>query len=298
MKKFTYFLLLCLSIGATAQTNVYHPFPEADARWNFDLVNVMGACHYQYSLEVSGDTVINGLNYKRLISHGFVNLSTQGFCSQVLLSYLGAVRNDTAAKKVFFCPFAQSTEELLYDFNMQVGDTLTGVLNSYLQDQNTVYAKDSVLVNGSYRNRWMVDSCYSISIVEGIGSVFGLIAPLPGCITDGDYYQLQCYTENNVVVYPPNAGPCALIDKLTETDVASKEILLFPNPSNNAFFIESNTVILEQLALYDISGKLVRSARLNGVKKYLIEGLESGYYTLQLTGSDTKVYNKKLIKLD
>jgi hypothetical protein len=41
--------------------------------------------------------------------------------------YAASIRQDTAARKVYIVPRNQTSEQLLYDFNMQVGDIFMGI---------------------------------------------------------------------------------------------------------------------------------------------------------------------------
>ncbi|MBK6397641.1 MAG: hypothetical protein IPF75_05100 [Bacteroidetes bacterium] len=53
---------------------------------------------------------------------------------------------------------------MLYDFNLEVGDTVHGYLGSWLFSNNldTVTAIDSILVGNSYRKRWSICPNYDI----------------------------------------------------------------------------------------------------------------------------------------
>lgn len=293
-------ILVCLSacFVTHAQTTIYHPFPESNARWNFDLINAMGMCHYRFSIEVSGDTTINSLIYHQLITHGFVDAGSFGACTQILPPYLGAVRNDTANRKVYFIPASDSTETLLYDFNMQIGDTVPGYINHFNAPTNSVYAIDSVLVNGNYRNRWMVDSCYSLSIIEGIGSDFGLLDHLPGCMTDGNYYQLLCFQINSITYYPTNAFFCGLYDFIPANIKQSNAVRLSPNPSSTNFLIESSEASMLSFNLFDLYGKLIQTEKLNGSHRFTIENLVQGCYMLQVYDSQNNAFQFKLLKIN
>lgn len=297
MKNLFVILLLAMGIKSLAQTNIYHPFPASAARWNFDLINGFGACHYKYSIEVAGDTLINATNYKQLITHGFVEILTAPFCSQTMPSYLGAVRNDTANKMVYFVPAFQNIEKVLYDFNLQVGDTIIGLLNPS-SSNHVVYEKDSVLVNGSYRNRLKVDSCYNISIIEGIGSDYGLIEIIPGCVTDWGYYNLLCFKENNLVQYPENVFSCALIDGLSNVSTLSNKFNIAPNPSHDYFKITSSNKKMIELKVTDINGKLIKKEVLNNDLNAEIWGLNNGFYFIEIKDMNNQIYRDKLIKID
>src|SRR6188474_3640675 len=129
MKKLLQLIVILLSVPAKSQTNVYHPFPDTAAIWNFHMVVRCGFHGWEfddYSIHISEDTVINGQVYHKL-SIPFVQHNTTDFCSEVV-GYQGAIRQDTSIRKVFYVSPTDSIEQLLYDFNMQVGDTVRGII--------------------------------------------------------------------------------------------------------------------------------------------------------------------------
>jgi hypothetical protein len=165
MKRLIYLILIFFASKVNAQTSVYHPFPEHEAVWNF---NFRPYCFIgspgtnDYSITFSGDTIINNKIYHKLITP-YVYSSTIGLCYNIAAGYKGAIRQDTTLKKVFYCAPTTQIEKLLYDFNMQVGDTVKGFLNSInLPTIDTVINIDSVLVGNNYRKRWKINNCYDI----------------------------------------------------------------------------------------------------------------------------------------
>lgn len=295
MKKLFYILFLLGAFMVNAQTNVYHPFPEANAQWNFNAFTQMGACHKMYSIVLNSDTIINSNTYHPLLTHGSSDLGSTFLCNFILPSYLGAIRNDSANKKVFIVPPQQQNEFILYDFNLQIGDSVKGYLAQFSPD-NVIYEKDSVLVNGSYRNRLKVDSCYNISFIEGVGSTYGLMEVLPACITDAAYFLLECFKENNVVHYPENVFSCNLIDGVSSEDAKNEPIQILPNPSNAGFNIKSNGLAVTEMMLYDSKGSIIRNEQLNNFKSYQIQDLKTGFYYLQIKDQSGRVHHYKLIK--
>ncbi len=72
--------------------------------------------HYEYSY--SGDTIINLKSFKKIF------LNAGGLCAGG--GFVGALFDDTILRKVFFIPFPDSVEQTLYDFTLNVGDTING----------------------------------------------------------------------------------------------------------------------------------------------------------------------------
>ena len=160
MKKLS--LLITLSLGlmlCVGQTNKYHQFSTDNAVWNFNYKSSCfappyGAVEYNYSINMSGDTTINSLIYHKIYVPHIEMISTCGSGAGVITTgYKGAIREDTTVKIVYIIPSSSSSEEILYDFTMQIGDTASGI--TQCSSPNTINLVDSVLVGNGYRNRTM-----------------------------------------------------------------------------------------------------------------------------------------------
>lgn len=74
------------------------------------------------------------------------------------------------------------------------------------------------------------------------------------------------------------------------------EVSIFPNPIQDVLhFINPNKIKIEQIEVYSISGKLVKSFKEVGGNIYL-ENLTSGVYFVNLISQDQKVKSYKIIK--
>ena len=132
------FLLLAASISycfsVSAQTNVYHPFPESLAEWRDihalcdDPLNLPSHV-WDYHYWLCGDTIINGLLYHKLCSEFtedeeyYYNqqLISSGYAGQYLN---GAIREDSM-QRIYYYDFSTQVDTLMYDFgNLYVGSSL------------------------------------------------------------------------------------------------------------------------------------------------------------------------------
>lgn len=132
MKKlYSTFLLLCVLFASKAQT--YYPLLDSVTNNWYLLANYipvepgaspqMFGCNYgfppsftSYTIFTTGDTIISGNTYKILEHNDYNNFN--------LCTY-GYMREDTATRKVYFIDNIFSPEELLYDFSMQIGDSIS-----------------------------------------------------------------------------------------------------------------------------------------------------------------------------
>jgi hypothetical protein len=291
MKKFLLLIATLITLSAKSQTSVYHPFPDSSAVWNFHTTLAMctlgGGVESYYSITISGDTLINSQVYHKLFTP-FVQSIVTGTCSPYVFSgYDGAVRQDTANRKVFYVPPSDSTEQLLYDFSMQVGDTVKGYIESIILPLDTVQSIDSVLVGNNYRKRWLINSCYNIMLIEGIGSTFGLIEPSPGCILDVPYYELICFKQNGMTLYPDTNANCEVITDVKNINPETYLTTITPNPFSDKLTINNNNNDLSEIILYDmVSRKLLQQKFTNAVTLNTSQ-LAKGIYLYEVRNPDS-----------
>lgn len=295
MKKYLCVILIFFTLNVKGQTSVYHPFPDSAAVWN---IHFLAYCFFNgdgndyYSITFSGDTIVNSQTYHKL-STPFIQSFSTGICGSGIAGYRGAIRQDITNKKVFYLPPADSTEELLYDFNMQVGDTVKGYIETYAID--TVESIDSVLVGSSYRKRWTINSCYNIQLIEGIGSTYGLIRFSPGCATDGPAISVICFRQNGQSLYPATSINCELITSDNFVERSLNKINIFPNPSNGSFTIDLDKADVNEIKVYNLLGSLIFCKQVNKQTKFDIDNLQHGIYILSIIGSDNKTTNRVII---
>jgi hypothetical protein len=298
MKKILLVILTSLTIAMNAQTSVYHSFPDSAAVWNIHYQAycfINGDGNDYYSITFSNDTSIGGQTYHKLITP-FVQSFSTGTCgSGRIAGYQGSIREDSLNRKVFFVPPSQSAEQLLYDFNMQVGDTVKGYLESFAYPSDTVISVDSVLVGTNYRKRWNINSCYNISIVEGIGSTYGFYQATPGCITDAPGYAITCFEEHGQTLYPAFPTNCGLITNVSAIDDLSAQIRIFPNPSAGKTTLDFGKAHIKELQVTDVLGNVVYKRILHLQTSLEINDLKAGTYFITLTDTDNRRISRKII---
>jgi len=314
MKKLlTLLFLIEFVYTAKAQTNVYHPFPDSNAVWGMssgcgDMINQCGNFVYN-KLYYDGDTVISGYSYKKIAMQN--GTETNGSCCGIPYPYsggLGFLRQNTSGRKVYWRDQWMTSDTLLYDFTLNVGDTLTGFLNCGNSPPLTVFSIDSILVGSSYRKRINFDSitmCAEYySIIEGIGGTTGLGIPLcTAPFQNGNW--LLCFSINSNIIYtssPPcslDTIPCGQLptgidDLLFQT---RKIVSVFPNPSIDKITLHCDAVNLPvRIAVYDLLGTKYMETEINtDASEINIAELPAGVYFLQAE-NNTLLTNYKLIK--
>jgi hypothetical protein len=293
---------ICLNIKA--QTNVYYPFPDSNAVWNetsWYIDNIVMAYYTTPTIFfLAGDTIISTQQYKKILSSGYTNRSTYPFTNFNYFSnkYAGAIRQDSIHKKVYYSN-TYFTDTLLYDFNLNIGDTLPA---SYVNFQNSNYVSsiDSILIGSSYRKQYHIsvrgssfsgDSNY-VSIIEGIGSTFGLTYPLMPPGEAGS--TLNCFSQNNVTLFINPQGNCDLTLSVKELSIPSSSFQISPNPNSSSFTIQPSNNIKQTLQIFDVNGKMVLNQSINGKTTIDATNLADGVYNLSLL-SNEGIINKRLI---
>lgn len=302
MKKTFLFFILLTALGVKSQTPVYHPLPDSNACWNIEMSQGMcflgGWSVEKYSIFISGDTVINGQSYHKLFTPFVKFENYSGYCQQQNFpGYRGAFRQDIPGKRVFFVAPALSDEQLLYDFSLQVGDTVRGYLQQAFGSADVVTEIDSVLVGDSYRKRWLINPCYNIHLIEGVGSTYGLLQPSPGCATDMAGYEINCFNLDGESVYPETSTECLLITSTNSQYSDIEAVRIFPNPSNGSFTVGlPKPENIHEIRIHDMAGNLVFQKQTGNDDSFVVSGLNRGTYIMTIVDKDNRTASSKMIR--
>jgi hypothetical protein len=226
----------------------------------------------------NGDTLINDVLFKKLFFEGYS--SSQYVPSTYIGGYYAAVRNDTLNKKVYFFrdgwdPDSEGAEMLLYNFDLQVGDTIG--ISCLGPDEITLV--DSVLYCNQYHRRYNTST--GERLIEGIGSEYGLF-PLNCPLASG---WLICYQE----LEDPECDNC---DPFTLNPlIYAEKFNIYPNPTTGLIQIEPVQDI-ESLQIFNIHGKLV-AEYINDFERMILK--EKGLYIIRIKSRD-KYISYKVVK--
>jgi hypothetical protein len=201
-----------------------------------------------------------------------------------------------SADKKMYVKFNTAAEELLYDFDLDIGDTLPA---TYVNVPHSIYvvSVDSIQTqNGSYKIFGLGGETMATHLIEGVGSTEGLIEPLTFTL---DYMpELTCYSQNDTAYYPAvQPGNCDLHVGLEEEDI-SGSISVSPNP----FTLDTRIEVPEswknsRFFVHDAYGRQLRAiSDFEGTSLTLHrEELPAGIYMLRLTNGKQTVYKKVIV---
>lgn len=230
---------------------------------------------------IHGDTVISGVPYAKLYStvhHMLDVFHSWPPHTETIHTYdsIGPsfIRYDTLINKVFYLPSIDSTERLIYDFNLQVGDTTP--LQSINLETTVVRSIDTVSVFGiSVRRFFITDVSQNMPeslnyILEGIGGSNGLISSTPETypLGGGVYTTLLSCFQNQDSTYLVFDIDCPFIDFISDIkQISDKHVVtIYPNPTHDIVIMNiSDDLLHGTYTLFDCTGRVTQSFKLTEI---------------------------------
>jgi hypothetical protein len=237
-----------------------------------------------FVLKVTGDYSFNGKTYKQLGGFEFE-------CDRVGESIAeGAwIREDTIRRIVV--KFSGSTEKILYNFSKNVNDTALMLNSNGSLSTYTLMTKDSLLMmDGLYYHRFNYSS--GLSMIEGIGSLRGLLTPWPN-IFENTFYLLEFYKESpqKQTIYKSTLNcPTQPVAGLHEQQESALKI--FPNPAKDHLAISFATDAAKTIEVRNLLGEsILKLTDISGREAILYTGnLSNGSYLIVIrSGYETVV---------
>lgn len=282
---------------------------EPGKRWNIGR-NIINECPMNpynrwltYYLSIDGDTTINGNAFKMLYQS-----SDSLFVENSVLYYI----RDGRKGEVFITNNAME-ESLLFDFNLEAGDTMTIHIENIDMPNNIFILVDSIgiitLNDGKEYKAQYIYYCddyekedllkfkqtYKSDIwVEGIGALkYGFIPPVT--ITGGnDGKVLLCHSFNNELVYQnPEYNTCEMRTSIKES-LSSPILIKVITLGNGLLQLNTEGSISGTLSLFDINGrKLSDNIQVNGSTQ--VQTHHIGLHIFRFTNKKGQVQTGKVM---
>lgn len=290
---------------ASAQTSVYHPFPDSNASWCILTGCLDGSCNGDYGYIVDqlvGDTIVDGMLYHK-VQETYFPSSNNNCCTPPLGLGSGYLREDTANKKVYWRGEIMGQDTLLYDFSLQIGDTLNGLMGS-CPISWVVQTIDSTIVGSDYHKRinFDADTCNGFSIIEGIGSTQGLtncpyppfeMATILQCVTVADelVYSLVCGSALNPCEGLTNSSSVPSVQRTSNVQVT-------PNPTTGLLRLDGPVDQAPfELTVMDMAGQVVDRKMIPALPAIInVSFLSKGVYSLWIIQRDGKASHAEFIR--
>jgi hypothetical protein len=263
-------------------------FPESNTVWSIATIG-MGIYMDNEKFGITGDTSINGLDYHKL------GVSMEQVFIPQESSYYCAARS--VGKQWYFVPDQGTTEYLMNDFNLSLGDT-------FMVDHPWAFGSlpllvanvDSILTASNYRRRLLMQTYgggYEEYWIEGIGSSNGLF--YTGAFVLDLGWLLLCFEQNDTLMYlnSPN-GEC-YFNELSSTELAqSEQITIFPNPAISEITVSGSEP--KHIIICNLRGQVIISKTLIHDQETIdIRTLEPGLYIIHCQIHNNSIVSRKLI---
>ncbi|MBP9151854.1 MAG: T9SS type A sorting domain-containing protein [Flavobacteriales bacterium] len=292
MKRLITLLLLLASMGAASAQN-WAPFPaELDIQWFVDNGWLTGeGCWIgeQYNYKVEPEVAFNGHTYFPISYTGthysqFTdNPETQQSCTVWPPQPIQGVRAYLRAEGGVYYKGWQGGEEVLYDFSLEIGDTLRFQTEEFVVD-----SIDEIQIGTHSRVRQWVSQDWGspVWIIEGIGHQHGLFESLYQFENSSS---IRCYWENGAPMLPGTSS-CGYLDS---QEVSPPEFSLYPNPSSGIFRME--TTKASSYWVYDLFGRIITQGQLNGISELDLTSQPNGIYLISVE-NEKGISTAKLVK--
>lgn len=302
MKTISIILLAFVCVKFTiAQT--YYPIVDNNEKiWK--SVSLYGGDTTSYSIDSVRfvcDTLINSRVYKKILEYTKRYISYPPHMGWGYFHEYFFLREDSTKKVFIIAP--NGSENLLYDFNLNVNDTFYYYNDIYCVC--VVHTIDSVMIGSNYRKRIILyypedyDSIPDIWI-EGIGSITSpFLRPYLNnpCATGGGIFRFACYYENNVLVYNNPMPPynSCMITGIDYTNSDNYNIELKDGVLN----ITISSGDRNYFYLYNSIGQLLLEENINGFAQINLKskGVNNGVLFYRITNGIEPIKIGKLILL-
>lgn len=292
MKKIIGYVFFIL-ITSMANSQTYHPLIRTNVTWDEGGYLSPLPCYTWAGRSefILGDSLIEGHYYRLENGYGMVGEPGPGgrICPPFWVDtvpYRGArLREDTLARRVFIWSeyYSNDHDQLLYDFSLQVGDTLQSEYTGMGATLIVTQIEDVTLLNGEVRKKFILNNDNECYYIEGIGGCFGLAEPIiPGL---GFGSELFCVKENGIPLW----GYKCNIPWVSTRETGNITFQVFPNPASDKVTFSFGAlppVKDARIILYDLFGKqVVQEISLQGKTEVTVDtkNLLTGIYFYTLT---------------
>ena len=205
-------LLFIFFTAFTSSAFAAPPFFAIGTQWNYRVTDHFAQTTTKKSYTLK-DSVVDGRMYQ---------------CMQGLL-----LRTDGAKVWCLVDSLDKQIEKLMYDFDLQVGDSIGTIYKEYNPDGSYMFAKVTevktiTLSDGRVARRISYDN--RADDIEFVGSTLGILAPANIPIApNGIIEEFVCCTEGDYILFEVSSGECnALVsstDNITSHPASATKLL-------------------------------------------------------------------------
>jgi hypothetical protein len=291
MKKILFALIMVACISVRAQQ--YYPLVETGKIWSTGFrVGYPPYSQHTDFIKFEGDTVINGLTYRKIMITPDSLLT-----GWALWSY---IRED-GSHKVYHYNSWQGMEFLLYDFDVVVGDTVMVNQSPSGLLLDSVYTM--TMENGELRTayRWMdlnIPTGYPPLFetwVQGVGSFLGVLQSGMATAVGGYSYNL-CMHENDTLIYQREGNNSCTVITSVFTAEFLPELSIRQTGGDGRFVINFSQPGMSPVTMKiaDLMGKTVYSMKASSTFETVVDlsAQPAGLYILNLSNDQINLSRK------
>jgi hypothetical protein len=293
MKKIITLLAILLFLGSNLNAQNFAPL---NAKWYFQdySINSNELVSF-YKASVDRDTIIEN-RYTTILSLTIDSISISQ--ADILINEQG--------NKVYF--YEDGVFKLLFDFNLNVGDTLVfnfpkncqyyDITCGYIpKDSITQFSKvriDSIsqeIIGSEYLDVFHTSIVESSTneysnwhlnqIIERIGSLNGIFGHSAMQCLGGNWGHFRCYSDS-LITYQAAIEDCDYSTSINDIKLQQTEIVLYPNPATKSISFRSHFQENFEMKIYNHIGQCVFSNLIESKDKNEIQtieiNLQNGYY--------------------
>jgi hypothetical protein len=300
-KKFTKFIIILVAV--VCQTGIsplfvhsqsYHKLIRTNTYWDNYITDVMCYSTIDRVFFTGYDTVIGGISYKMSREYPFAPVNQGPLCPPFIINNISYptytfIREDTTARRVYIN--LSGSDQLLYDFSLQVGDTLHSEYNG----NPVVTAIDTVTLNdGEFRKRFSFGgfpNAYE-NYIESLGGSNGLFEPIyfnPDGI--GGYL---CISENDTSLWGTSCNYYFVGMKEQQESGLS----VYPNPAKDKCKVQCAKCNIKSIEIFNLTGEKVYGAEFSAGTSNAVEvdlDFPAGIYFVKVTSERTVEIEKLII---
>lgn len=298
-----YFIILVIVFTSLIfRSQTYKPFPTDSAVWGFHKSTPGGPLYERET--VKGDTILGGKTYHKVYLNNNPTAFT-GFYREFAKKLYAKVLN-----------YADTSEILIYDLNLNVGDTfydkrtqsagqpfyykyvLTSITTTSLTtDIRKQYNFTTAGYQGPASSYSNLGGACNFFWIEGIGSLKGVFnnrglgegtpCYVAALVSNATFSTLQCF-EHKFIQYMSNS--CITLGQKKVNDKLAFK--LYPNPANEFLNFEFDTDHYHnKVFIYNSIGQLVKEEEIIRKNQVNTKDLPNGVYLLQLLNADSSNKN-------
>lgn len=297
MKKLVFYLFILIPFVGFNQ--VVNHFENTNSKWyvasNFMNANQENPSHLGVTTKIwkfVGNATINNESWHKLYA-------TDGTLADNPI-FEGYIRSENA--KVYYKETDTSTTQQLYDFNLEIGDSVNYKFNTFGNVYSTwlkVIEIDTVTINNQDYKRFKFSEPQADNFpqtlgsvvkevwIEGIGSLRNPIFPAKPFTLDSEWGQkvdLTCsFIDETRYYHNESYSECYVRDILNVEQLQQNYAEIYPNPTDNKLNIITLQNESYDLEIINSLGEIILIQQLNGTTNTIdVRELKSGVYFLKI----------------